>query len=91
MTQVASLKPARQIGVLFDGGSAAGLSDRQLVERFIARHDPAGEAAFAAIVARHGSMVLGDCRQLLGDHHQAEDAFQAVFLVLAPGPVDSRP
>ena len=58
----------RQLGSLFEGGSVAGLSDRQLLERFIAgRRDPAGEAAFAALVARHGPMVLGVCRQLLGD------------------------
>ena len=69
--------------MLFDGGSVAGLSDRQLLERFVAGRDPAGEAAFAALVARHGPMVLGVCRQLLGDRHHAEDAFQAVFLVLA--------
>ena len=73
----------RQIGSLFDGGSVAGLSDRQLLERFVDRRDAAGEAAFAALVARHGPMVLGVCRQLLGDRHHAEDAFQAVFLVLA--------
>ncbi len=73
----------RQLGALFEGGSAAGLSDRQLIERFVAGHDQAGEAAFAALVARHGPMVLGICRQLLGDHQHAEDAFQAVFLVLA--------
>ena len=45
--------------------------------------DAAGEAAFAALVARHGTMVLDLCHQILGDVHHAEDAFQAVFLVLA--------
>ncbi len=83
MAHAASGLVARQIGSLFDGGSAAGLSDRQLLDRFVARRDAAGEAAFAALVARHGTMVLHVCRQLLGDHQHAEDAFQAVFLVLA--------
>jgi RNA polymerase sigma factor (sigma-70 family) len=83
MAHVASPSLVRQLGALFDGGSAAGLSDRQLLERFVARRDAVGEAAFAALVTRHGPMVLGVCRQLLGDRHHAEDAFQAVFLVLA--------
>jgi RNA polymerase sigma factor (sigma-70 family) len=83
MAYVAPASLARQLGSLFDGGCAAGLSDRELLERFTARSDPIDEAAFAAIVARHGPMVLGICRQLLGDVHHAEDAFQAVFLVLA--------
>jgi len=74
---------AQQIGTLFEGGSVVGLSDRQLLERFNSRRDTAGEAAFAALVARHGPMVLGVCRQLLADRHLAEDAFQASFLVLA--------
>src|SRR5882724_5901090 len=74
---------ARQIESLFDGGSVAGLTDRQLLERFNTRRDSAGEAAFAALLAEHGPMVLDICRQLLGDRHHAEDAFQAVFLVLA--------
>ena len=60
-----------------------GSADRQLLERFTDRRDAAGEAAFAALVTRHGPMVLDVCRQLLGDRHHAEDAFQAVFLVLA--------
>ena len=80
---MATTSLARDLESLFQGGSAAGLSDRQLIERFATRRDEAGEAAFAALVARHGPMVLGVCRQLLGDQHQAEDAFQAVFLVLA--------
>ena len=41
---------AQQIGTLFEGGSVAGLTDRQLLERFNSRRDAAGEAAFAALV-----------------------------------------
>ena len=74
---------SRQLESLLEDGSAAGLSDRQLLERFTSRDEPTDQAAFAAMVARHGPMVLAVCRQLLGDHHHAEDAFQAVFLVLA--------
>ncbi len=80
MSHATSPSFVRQLGSLFAGGSAAGLSDRQLIERFAASRD---EAAFAALVARHGPTVLGVCRQFLGNGHDAEDAFQAVFLVLA--------
>jgi RNA polymerase sigma factor (sigma-70 family) len=55
-------------------------TDAQLVERFARRSD---EPAFAALMARHGPMVLGVCRRLLHDAQEAEDAFQATFLVLA--------
>jgi RNA polymerase sigma factor (sigma-70 family) len=55
-------------------------SDRRLVERFAAARD---EAAFAALLQRHGPMVRGVCRRLLRDPNDADDAFQATFLVLA--------
>ncbi len=83
MAQVAAGSVGRQIQSLYGGSSVAGLTDRQLLERFTTRRDTGAEVAFAALVTRHGPMVLGTCRQILGDRHDAEDAFQAVFLVLA--------
>ncbi len=68
-----------QIQRLFDEGTLMGLTDAQLVERFLDRRD---EGAFAALVARHGPMVLAVCRSVLKDRTNAEDAFQATFIVL---------
>ncbi|MHB1559723.1 MAG: efflux RND transporter periplasmic adaptor subunit [Isosphaeraceae bacterium] len=69
--------------VLFDQGTAAGLADVELLARFLADRGAGGESAFAALVTRHGPMVLRVCRGELNDLHAAEDAFQATFLVLA--------
>jgi HlyD family secretion protein len=72
----------RDIQTLFDTGTASGLSDRQLLERFASCRDASAEAAFEVLVLRHGPMVLRVCRNVLGNSTDAQDAFQATFLVL---------
>ena len=72
----------RQLRTLFDAGSVREWTDGQLLERFANAHDEAAGLAFAALVERHGAMVLRVCRGVLDDAHDAEDAFQATFLVL---------
>ena len=71
---------------LLNGDS--GPTDGQLLGEFIALRD---ETAFEALVKRHAAMVFGVCRRLVGDAHVAEDAFQAVFIVLARRAASIRP
>src|SRR5690348_7603927 len=69
----------RHLRRLADDQAGQDLSDAALLQRFRAGRE---ETAFALLVQRHGPMVLGVCRRVLGDWHEAEDAFQATFLVL---------
>lgn len=68
---------------IIDGGTVAGLTDGQLLDRFVASPGVEAELAFAALVMRHGPLVFGTCQSLLRSPHDAEDAFQATFIVLA--------
>jgi RNA polymerase sigma factor (sigma-70 family) len=73
----------RDIHTLYGRGTMGGHTDAELLERFLARGDSDAEDAFATLVARHGPTVLRVCRRMLPASHDAEDAFQATFLVLA--------
>ncbi len=70
----------RELQTLFELGVMGALPDGQLLDRFVDRREA---AIFEAIIDRHGPMVWAVCRRVLRDHHDAEDAFQTTFLVLA--------
>src|SRR5262245_41142234 len=86
--------PSRQLSEVIQHLHSALLSegedqtDGQLLERFVSRPDV---AALEALVRRHGSMVWGVCYRTLRSHHDAEDAFQATFLVLVRKAAAIRP
>src|SRR4051812_28860489 len=73
----------RQLSTLFNVGAIREVTDGQLLERFATDRGEPAELAFAALVERHGPMVLRVCRGVLTNLHDAEGAFQATFLVLA--------
>ena len=79
----------RHVQTLFSVGTVGGRTDGELLEQYKHRSGEAAELAFTVLVERHGPMVLRVCREVLGDEHEANDAFQATFLVLVRGPARS--
>ncbi len=81
----------QQLEGLWTSGTLTGMSDAQLLDRFAGVRDATAESAFRELMHRHGPMVMGVCRQILRQPHDADDAFQATFLVLgAQGSARSR-
>jgi RNA polymerase sigma factor (sigma-70 family) len=72
----------REIRALFGEGTHAGLTDGELLERFVDRDGETAQFAFATLMERHGPMVFRVCRRLLADADETQDAFQATFLIL---------
>src|SRR5260370_10839995 len=79
MAPIAVNRVVRHLRLAALGQDAGGLTDGELLQAYVGRRD---EAAFEALVRRHGAMVLGVCRRVLHNQADAEDAFQATFLVL---------
>jgi RNA polymerase sigma factor (sigma-70 family) len=74
-------RPAiRGLQVLYEWGAMGNWTDGQLIARFVGG-DETSEEAFRILIHRHGPMVLGVCRRVLGDQHAADDAFQLTFLI----------
>ena len=76
----AAVRPLR---TLLGAGATSGLSDAQLLERFVSSSGESAEAAFEALVLRHGPMVYDVCHKVLGNTDDVQDALQSTFLILA--------
>ncbi len=72
----------RHTRTLFMEGTLSGLTDAELLDRFLERRGELSELAFTVLLERHARMVLAACRRALTDPHDVQDAFQATFLVL---------
>ncbi len=72
----------QDFAALFQSGTVSDLTDAELLGRFADHINESAEPAFAALLQRHGPMVLRVCRSVLRDEHDAQDAFQATFLIL---------
>jgi RNA polymerase sigma factor (sigma-70 family) len=72
----------RWFGTLFSTGVLQATTDAQLLERFAIGDRETADLAMSALIERHGPMVMGTCRAVLHDEHDAQDAFQSTFLVL---------
>ena len=83
MEDRASETVLHHLHTLFNVGIVSGLTDGQLLEQFACRDGEAAEVAFAALVQRHGPVVLSACLGIVGNDHDAQDAFQATFFILA--------
>ncbi len=82
-TRPAGADLRKQLDRLSGMGVVGNLSDGSLLEQIVCQRGEEAQAAFTILVERHGPMVLGVCRHALGNSHDAEDAFQATFMVLA--------
>ena len=82
MVKAKSGLAVQQLESLWDTGTLTGMSDAQLLARFSETGDSRRDSAFGELISRHGPMVMGVCRQILRRPHDADDAFQATFLVL---------
>jgi RNA polymerase sigma factor (sigma-70 family) len=80
MSSRISMPAIRGIQALYEWGAMGSWTDGQLIARFLGG-DESREDAFRILIHRHGPMVLGVCRRVLGDQHAAEDAFQLTFLI----------
>jgi Sigma-70 region 2 len=80
MAKAQQASALRHVELLFNAGTTIGLSDRQLLERFLDQGDGPRNLAFAALIERHGPMVRRVCRSILRSEHAADDAFQATLI-----------